>query len=153
MSLARLSLPSISHVLERQGIAPKEAPVQRASLHDAHMGSAPAPSSSLAPQLNPMQTIDHRDRGPEMEEEHIFAVDRLANEAPPANAEPKPTVNDRRDQNEAALETKHGQALGSWVKNNFPRLVNVVRKLFPVKVAEVLLRRVGRALGNAVHPE
>jgi len=150
MTLARLALPSISRVLEADPSIPRKrsAPAMMSNQPDAPTGQAASTVPSSVPQPHLMKTIDFRDNSLEAEEEELFSfVVGFPNETALDEAETQTIFQERAMPNSALLQgRKIGQAFSTWVKNNFPRLVTAVHKLFPVKVAEIFLLKAGQNL-------
>ncbi|PPQ98357.1 hypothetical protein CVT26_013613 [Gymnopilus dilepis] len=156
MTLSRLRIPSITHVLEAEGlIPPKEkekvspsSPSSTAVQSDASSGSAGSAQQPSAAQSHLMKTVDYRDFGYEADDEED---DGEENVPVPTGLAAQVTVDAAKEVNEAPLDVNNDieniqqdHALSLWVKNNFPRAVQAVRRLFPVKVAEIVLRKVAR---------
>ncbi|PPQ77249.1 hypothetical protein CVT26_005988 [Gymnopilus dilepis] len=151
MSLARLSLPSFSTVLEADPSIPrkKSAPALKTNQSDVSLGSSDSSSPIQTSQASFMKTIDFRDNDLESEEVELFSlIVGFPAEAGHAQAEAEAALHQGAPEATQLQHGQTGQALTLWIKANYPRLADVVRRLFPVKMAESLLRKVGQKISG-----
>ncbi|KAF8911507.1 hypothetical protein CPB84DRAFT_1842014 [Gymnopilus junonius] len=148
MSLSRLPLPSIDRILESE----VDTNAKNASGQDnidAAMTSSPsapdAPLPAIVPQAHLMKTIDFRDNDLENEEVELFFLKvGFPDELP-------------SDKDDAQTAFEEGRAVDvvdppvieqEQAPNRWLNLILAIRRLFPFRLAEVLLRKIGRELAQ-----
>jgi len=157
MSLSRLSLPSISRVLEGEAEADTKNVTAQVQEDTNSSTASTSTSASLLPALVPqphlMKTMDLRDHDLENEEVELFSFVLGFPDEAEADKDDAQTIFEERRFGEvhvelAELQEEQPDAPIRWLKINFAQWVMTIRRLFPVRFAEIFLRKAGQELAQ-----